>query len=801
MGAPPRGTTIAVSTPMPRHRLLSALILCAVVCAAPQVAAQIATQEDAEDGEPADPLSDPLMEDPLMDDPLFDDKRQEDPPQEGDGGDSADGVRASQPGEEADEDGGWELLDPRTWARAGPVVVPGLRPDASVVYTADELKLRGYRTLGEALRDVAGLFRFETARGVRYVVRGIPDGIALLVDGVPLVVDGERDLLDVDRGLNLDDIASVEIIRGPTSALTGVTSLGGVVHVRMKTAGVSGARASLSASMIGAPDDLPTAPAGPTSVDLGAFGGPMVFGDRWASADGTVRLGELGVLLTASARQGPSRLWRLEGLPTSYIQIGNGFIPGALTDRNVLAGDEQSATARASVTYAQVRVDALYSHQLEAVPLSRTTHGLLLPNPDTERKDRLVMRAFFDDDFGPLRVSGAVWGGRHEREQLLQLFPARGSFPDGGSALVTSETLLAGARLRLDLSITQHHRVSAGAFADVHRLQAASDIRAPQGGLVSENLVTLNDLTGTGSVAAEYQGVLPYGFGLTAGLVARVRTAFAPALAPRLALSWAPAAWLSMRAAYAEGTRAPDRYDMAALSQIIIVGDALRAGEAVALSAEHVRSVELGLRFSPSARLRVDVDVYGSRHENAIEDAVATDDMPQAGQVVPTNLPPRHVLGGELTTHLEAVEGLLDVNAGVWGAACVLGPDLDTDLFRAFLGMELRPLSGVTVGGRLRALARPSFRASVAVHEALDLDDTWVGPTPERSPLADGVFGTVDLYARYRTPGGAFTLGAAVQNALDGDEPVPSVAVLDLAPALSLPAPGRTVFLTLEGEM
>jgi outer membrane receptor protein involved in Fe transport len=168
---------------------------------------------------------------------------------------------------------------------------------------------------------------------------------------------------------------------------------------------------------------------------------------------------------------------------------------------------------------------------------------------------------------------------------------------------------------------------------------------------------------------------------------------------------------------------------------------------------------------------------------------------------VPVNLPPRHVLGGELSTHLEVVEGLLDLNGGLWGAACVLGPDLDTDLFRALVGMELRPLRGVTLGGRVRALVRPSFRASAAVHEALELDDTWVGAAPPRSDLADGIFGTVDLYGRYRTPGGAFTIGFALQNALDGDEPVPSVAVLDLAPPLSLPAPGRTFFFTLEGEM
>jgi len=659
------------------------------------------------------------------------------------------------------------------------VVVEGLRPDVSVVFTGEELRARGYRTLGEALRDVVGVHRQHTSRHIRYGMRGVPDGLTLEVDGIPRLIDGERDLLLVDRDLDLDDVERVEIVRGPASALSGAMALSGLVRVKSKRPGLTSARVRLSGSALAterAPvvDDDAALLSPSSALDDG-----HALAEREAAGDASVRFGDLGLLVVAHGREGPTRSFAFERIPRTYIQVGNATLPGARQDVVVLPRDEKSGSARAALTFAGLMLDASASHVTESIPVSRLSHGLLEDDPDRLVRDRLRARALFDEDIGPVRLSLASFVERHDRQDLVHLYPTGGSFPDGGEARVRSLALSGGGSGRVDVRLFDHHRVSAGAYADLTRLNARSDARAPGTGESTEELVLFNDLTSTTSGALEYQGDLPFGVRLTAGAALTYRTGFTLAVTPRASIAIAPSFFdgtpivdgLSLRAAYAEGSRAPDRYDVTAISQLLLADLAVRAADNPSLIQEHARTAEVGARYAPSAALSLEGALFGTRHEAAVEHTVVD------GYVLPSNLDARHVLGFELLASAAPARGRVKLDVGTWGGVNVLGPDLAADMVRGFASLEARPIDALTVGTRARAL----FGLSPGVS---------YGPSS-----------SIDAYAALVLHDGGLRMLVAGQNLLDGRERSADLASLPGATELAIPAPGRTLFVSLEGRL
>jgi outer membrane receptor protein involved in Fe transport len=651
-----------------------------------------------------------------------------------------------------------------------PVVVDGLRPDASLVYSGDELRMRGYRTLGEALVDVVGVWRQVTSRGPRYGMRGTLDGLGLEIDGIPVAVDGERDVLDVDRGLNLDDIEQVEIIRGPVSALHGVEALTGLVRVTTRKAGETAARARLEGTLISGAqgEGLPAN----TGVVVGPVwpNGPLVSGERAASGDVGLTVGPVSLFAIAHGREGQSRTYALDDVPLSYVQVGGATLPGARRDVIAPAGQEKSGTLRLAALIGPVRADLSFAHVDETMPVSRVTHGLLIDDPDRATRNRARLRVFSDVDAGPFRVSAAGFVAGHQRRDVLHLYPARASFPAGGSVFVESTLVHAGARARVDMVVVEGHQISAGLFGDGGRLEASADVRSPLDGERAKDVVSYQELAGSLTGAAEYQGDFGFGLHLVIGAAVRARTAFEPTLVPRAALSWVPHSMLGLRLAYGEGTRTADRYDLTALAPLLALDGATGIGDAPLLRPEHARTVETGLRFSPSSTMRFDLVLFGTRHEDAIEDRV------RDGRVAPANLDPRHILGGEALVLTDPLEDLLHIELGLSGAYNVLGPDLDTDHVRMRAAVELAVTETVLVGLRGRSL--------------------WLVDTSETMPSA-----TIDLYSAVLTLDDRVRVLVGVQNVLDAAERIPDRAVLPNAPPLSLSAQGRTVTLAVEGRL
>ncbi|MFH1810221.1 MAG: TonB-dependent receptor [Pseudomonadota bacterium] len=625
-----------------------------------------------------------------------------------------------------------------------PMVI-GLRPASATVLTGEDLLRQGYRTLGDALADVVGIDLQRTTQERRYGLRGIPDGILLVIDGVPTLVDGERDVLDVDEGLDLNDVERVEVIRGPSSAVHGVASLSGVVQVTTRRPGLTSARLRL---------------------------GTTHLGEREVSADGTVRYDVAALRASVLHREGPNGVWRLENVPTRFIRVGRAVVPSTKENTEIIPQDDSTTHLRLTGSIGALQLDGRFSRSDVHTPISSFSHGLLSTGPQQRQlRERQRMQLSWNRHLGPLFVETSAYGARNLRTDLIVLYPSRGLFPTGGSVTVDSEADTAGLLLTAGVPVLRDHRLLLTCFGDLTRQWAVTRAVDPEEERVYPRLVEFDELTGTATAAFEYQGDFGAGWHLTAGAAVEWRTGYGAALVPRASLSYLPLSWLALRASYAEGSRTPDRYDLALLTQAVIAGRAIGAGVNPDLQPEHARSLELALRLEPSAQLHAELDLFASRHENAIEPEIV------GARMVPQNLPPRLVLGGELSTEIEAIPTLLHLGAGVALARTVDGPALENRLLLVTATAEVTPLTGIALGARGRAGWR------------------------EQSDAASGTSGNAEIFGSYRALDERLSFSLVLRNAIDGQDDSPDVAVLTGTSDVAIPSRGRVLFVAIEGRL
>lgn len=112
---------------------------------------------------------------------------------------------------------------------------------AATVITGDQLRRFGYRSLAEALQEVAGLYIVNDRMVERVGVRGVQllgdsnTRLLVLVDGVT-VNEPWSQFADAGHGLplNLDEVQRIEVIRGPVSSVYGTNAFVGIINIVTK---------------------------------------------------------------------------------------------------------------------------------------------------------------------------------------------------------------------------------------------------------------------------------------------------------------------------------------------------------------------------------------------------------------------------------------------------------------------------------------------------------------------------------------------------------------------------------------
>lgn len=117
-------------------------------------------------------------------------------------------------------------------------------PSAATVITAEDIANMGSRTLSEALEAVPGLHisrdsllnNYTPTYGMRGILTGSSPHVLMLVNGIPRtsVYLGNPDELYVE--LPVENIARIEVIRGPGSAVYGADAFAGTINIITKSA-------------------------------------------------------------------------------------------------------------------------------------------------------------------------------------------------------------------------------------------------------------------------------------------------------------------------------------------------------------------------------------------------------------------------------------------------------------------------------------------------------------------------------------------------------------------------------------
>ena len=620
---------------------------------------------------------------------------------------------------------------------AAPVVpAAGLWPASATVISGEELRRRGFRSLEDALRFVAGLELRRSTRSPELGARGVPGGVALVVDGVPLTPDPDGNL-PLDE-LDLGEIALVEIVRGPASPTVGMTALTAVVRVTTASPGVTGAGARASTTHLGGREL-----AGRVSVRRGAFA------------------------LRASLldREGPDGVWRIASVPDRYLSVGGTLVPVGSRDRAIEPPDDATRIARVIGEAGPFTLELGATRASRTTPLSSLTHTVG-GAPQRLARDRLRARLAWRGMLGGARAEAALTAAHLELDERLTMYPDAGVIRGGGLDTHGDETR-GGGLLRLEAPLTARHALAVALWSEVADRAAHTDAREPNDAGEHAELVSLEERIGEAAGALEVASDWGAGWHTTAGAALEWRTDYEVALGPRVGAAWAREG-VSVRGAYAEGTRAPAPYDVAALAQAVLLGE--RVGAAASpdtLGRARVRTLEVGTTWD-TGTVRLDGAAFGARHTDAL--GLALDDA----RFRAINLAPRWIVGGEAHADADLARGRLRLAGWASIARTVDGARLGDDLAAVGAEVEGRPLGALSLGSRARAAARAG-RGESAV---------------------------VDVWARWERRGadGVWALIAGGRNLFGGRDAGSDPAGWPGAVDVGVPAPGRLWFVGLEAE-
>jgi outer membrane receptor for ferrienterochelin and colicins len=140
-----------------------------------------------------------------------------------------------------------------------------LSPAVVSVISADQIASRGYRSIGEALQDVAGLYVSNDLQNMHVSVRGLSGGargdsryLKVMIDGRPFSFGYTQGYFLGPEFIPMSAVERIEIMKGPASALYGAGALVGAINVVTRRPpaeegqGLTGTTRALASSAYGA---------------------------------------------------------------------------------------------------------------------------------------------------------------------------------------------------------------------------------------------------------------------------------------------------------------------------------------------------------------------------------------------------------------------------------------------------------------------------------------------------------------------------------------------------------------------
>lgn len=488
-------------------------------------------------------------------------------------------------------------------------------PAATSVITAQELDTIGAQHMDDALKAVPGLHVSHGAITYesRYYFRGIfannnPHTL-VLVNGLPMTSLFVGDRLPGWQGVPVADIARIEVVRGPGSAVYGADAFGGVINIITKSALDEG------------PDEA--------RVAYGSFD------TRHASLLQRATSGDLHALWAVDYRQteGDRRIVAADWA-TGFDQLfgtHSSQAPGPLNDGS------RTLDARTELVLGDWRLRASWQQVWDL----GTAQGLF---------DALDPYGRLEDRFGNLDLAWndatlvpgwALEGGVNAAYKELATtrplyilppgsfcFPGSPScFPDGMQDSLSTQEAQAGARFTLVSTQWEAHRLRLGAGFDWGDLYRTTDrknfdasgpgLPVPLGRTVDFSdtpLVFQPEAQRTNRyVMAQDEWQMAPDWELTAGVRHDRYSDFGGTTNPRLALVWQTTSTLTTKLLYQDAFRAPS------FAELYVTNIGVNGNPD--LKPERLRNEELAFSWQPTDALTWDLNVFRYRIRDFIQAA------------------------------------------------------------------------------------------------------------------------------------------------------------------------------------
>ncbi|NRF72125.1 TonB-dependent receptor [Aquincola sp. S2] len=624
-------------------------------------------------------------------------------------------------------------------------------PSVASVVTAEDIANAGATQLDEALLLVPGLHVGRSAIGYvpMYWVRGITGSVSnpqllLLHNGFPFINIYNGDKGNQWTAMPLANVARIEVIRGPGSALYGANAYAGVINVITRPASAT------------------------PSTTLGARVGSFDTQDAWLLHSGAIGGFDLAASLQIGRSDGQRRIIEADNQTRLDRLFGTraSLAPGPVdTGRDLL--DATLEVARGAWRW---RND--YKRR-EHVGTGAGVSSALDPTSEISAEWFSSELSWSEPQLAPHWSAGAALGGQWSADvnPRLVLFPPGTRFPTG----LFPEGVIGGPnRWQRGLRASAYALYSGFAGHQVRIGAGHDDVELYRAETWKNNTLNAAGLPALTGPQVEYSAIQPHilparrrvhhlylqdewsfarDWTLTAGVRHDRYSDAGPTTHPRLALVWDASAALTLKLLYGSAFRAPAFNEQYGINPV--------ASGNAALKPETIRTWEAALKWQPALEWQLTLNAFRHRMRDIIR--TVPNPAPSPGAMW-RNIGEQHGRGAELELAWEPRRTLRF--SGHFSYQVSTDPATGRDIGyaphrRLYARAEWRPAARWLASAQLNHVADRRRAAGDA-----------------RPPIAD--YTTLDLTLR-RLRGDAAHFGhwefaAAVRNLTNADVREPSLA-------------------------
>lgn len=466
-------------------------------------------------------------------------------------------------------------------------------PAVATVITASDIAAMGATDLDQALESVPGLHvsKSNVASKPIYSFRGIHtlqnSQVLMLVNGIPITNVFQGDRSQVWGGMPLENVARIEVIRGPGSALYGADAFSGVINVITKTAA-----------------DI-------NGTEAGVRAGSFNSRDAWIQYSGELGSLDAAFYLRAGGTDGQKEI-----IPRDAV-----FASGPVNE------ERRAIDARADLSKDEWRFRAAY--QQRKLGAGAGIAGALDPKARVSENRLYLDMGYEQVNWAPnwdvAGVAGYYDIQQKQADPYFTLFPAGAiaGFPSGMIGSPGHSEGHAHASISAFYTGSDDHRVRIGTGFrqdDMYETRETKNYDANfaplPGGLTDATgnpalIYLLPHKRNLAYVFAQDEWDFAKDWTLTAGIRHDRYSDFGSTTNPRLALVWDAAYNLVVKAMHGEAFRAPTFVEQYAINNPVQSGSPN-------IRPETIKTDELVFAWQPTSKLQTSLNFFQYRMHNII---------------------------------------------------------------------------------------------------------------------------------------------------------------------------------------